>query len=165
MSRAPKLSLILSFVAVIAVGCLGANPGPTRYARYLQRERDLRRIDRLVASIPAYPRAHLTMRRDAATSYKISASSYLEAAPYSSDLYYDIDAPASGNRVQRHFRRALTGTGWICQFNIRAPGDPYGFHCRRGTSNISAFIADHSHYELVVFADTTRAPIPVVPGD
>jgi hypothetical protein len=66
--------------------------------------------------------------------------------------------------VQRYFRRVMHDLRWSCRFRHRSRGIPYGFGTRQGAV-VSAFIADHGHYELDVKADHPRPPIETVRGD
>jgi hypothetical protein len=59
----------------------------------------------------------------------------------------------------------MTTRRFTCQFHRRTRNVPYGFACRRNHQVVNAYIADNGHYELDVWADDRRAPIPTVPGD
>jgi hypothetical protein len=155
-----KLVLALLAVSLVASGCSGDG----RYAKYQHKSAAIRAIDALLATIPQYPGTRLTGRQDFPTSYHVP-DGFIDAEPYSSDLYYDLSASVSGATIQRYFRRVLHARGWSCQFRHRAPGVPYGFGCVRRGSTVSAYIADHGHYELDVAATHRRPPIQTVPGD
>jgi len=155
-----KLVLALFAVLLVASGCFGGS----RYATYQDKRAAIRAIDALLATIPQYLGARLTGRQDFPSSYHVP-DGFIEAEPYSSDLYYDLSTSVSGATIQRYFRRVMRARGWSCQFQRRAPGVPYGFGCVRRGSTVSAYIADHGHYELDVAATHRRPPIQIVPGD
>jgi hypothetical protein len=153
--------LALLAVSFVASGCSG---GGSRYATYQDKRAAIRAIDTLLATIPQYPGTRLTRRQDFSTSYHVPEG-FIEAEPYSSDLYYDLSTSVSGATIQLYFRRAMHARGWSCRFRHRAPGVPYGFGCVRRGSTVSAYIADRGHYELAVAATHRRPPITTIPGD
>jgi hypothetical protein len=157
-----KLAMGLLGFSLVASGCFD---GASRYAQYQDKTAAIRKIDALVATIPQYPGARQTASQYFGTSYKISASDYIEAEPYSSALYYDLASSVSGATLQRYFRRVMHDRRWSCRFRHRSRGVPYGFGCTRQGAVVSAYIADHGHYELDVKADHPRPPIKTVPGD
>lgn len=156
------LVLVLLALSLVASGCFGG--GTSRYAKYQDKKAAIRGIDMLLATIPQYSGARLTMRQDFPSSYHVPEG-FIEAEPYSSALYYDLSKSVSGAAIQRYFRRTMHARGWSCRFRHRAQGVPYGFACVRRGSTVSAYIADHGHYELDVAATHKRPPIQTVPGD
>jgi hypothetical protein len=146
---------------MLGSGCFGDN----RYAKYQHQKAAIRKIDELIATIPQYPGARVAGRQDFPTNYKVGVDHYIDAEPYSSDLYYDLSTSVSGAMLERYFRRVMLARGWSCSFQRRSRGVPYGFGCRRGQAVVGAYIADHGHYELDVAADNPRPPIKIVQGD
>jgi hypothetical protein len=159
--RASTVAVGLLAISVLGSGCFGAN----RYAKYQNRKAAIRKIDELIATIPHYPGARLAGRQDFSTNYKVGVDHYIDAEPYSSDLYYDLSKSISGATLERYFRRVMIARGWSCSFQRRSHGVPYGFGCRRAQAVVGAYIADHGHYELDVAADNPRPPIKIVQGD
>lgn len=153
--------LVLALPLLIA-GCYG-NSG--RYARYQHKAAAIRKIDVLLATIPQYPGARLAGRQDFSTNYKVGVDHYIDAEPYSSDLYYDLPQPVPGAKLQRYFGKVMDARGWTCRFQKRTRGVPYGFACTRRGDEVGAYIADHGHYELDVSVKTARPAIRTVEGD
>jgi len=162
------VALVVALLAIGASGCLGIGDtggGTGAYARYRHREQALAQIDAMLATFPQYPGARLSSRQDTGRSYKIARQTYIEAEPYSSDLYYELPQAVTAPQIRRYFRRVLTARGWRCTFNIRTRNVPYRFDCARGSRAIHAYVADRGHYELIVFASDAVPPIATVPGD
>jgi hypothetical protein len=153
--------LVLALPLLIA-GCYGDSG---RYARYQHKTAAISKIDALLATIPQYPGARLAGRQDFSTNYKVGADHYIDAEPYSSDLYYDLPQSVTGAKLQRYFRTVMGARGWTCHFQKRSRGVPYGFACTRRGDEVGAYIADHGRYELDVSVKTARPPIPIVGGD
>lgn len=161
-------ALVAVLLALATSGCLGTGgtgSGTGAYAQYRHRTQALEQIDAMLATFPQYPGARLSHRQDTGRSYKIARQTSIEAAPYSSDLSYELPQTVTAPQIRRWFRRVLTARGWRCTFNIRSRGVPYRFDCTRGRRAIHAYVADRGHYELVVFASDAVPPIPTVPGD
>ena len=149
MPRAPVVAFLVAAVGALAAGCSGQAEG-------------LRRIDALVAAIPRYPGAHLTQRQDSATDYKIASDRYVRARPYGSVLYYDVSARSGA--LEGWFRRVMLHGRFTCRAGDRGAKGTIWLRCRRGHEVVNVFV-ETDHYELDVWADDRRAPIPTVPGD
>ena len=156
-----RVALALIPVCLLTGACGGSN----RYARYQDRKGAIAGIEALVATIPQYPGAHRTGSQWFGSSYKLSATSYIEAEPYSSALYYDLSTSVTGATLQRYFRRVMIARGWNCSFQHRSRGVPYGFACDRRGASVGAYFADRGHYEFDVSTAQPRPPIPTVGGD
>jgi hypothetical protein len=160
--RSLRLAIGLLAPAVLASGWVGST---SRYAKYQDRTAAIEEIEALVATIPQYLGARRTGSQYLGTSYKLSPTDYVEAEPYSSALYYDLATTVSGATLQRHFRDVMRARHWSCRVRHRSRGVPYGFGCTRRGAVVSAYVADHGHYELHVTAEHPRPPIKTVPGD
>jgi hypothetical protein len=149
--------------AVLAGGC-GGSTGAVSYATFQHRDAAIAQIRFLVAAIPQYPGARESGSRYVGTSYHVTAG-FIEAAPYSAFVSYELPQTVSGPMVMAHFRRVLAEQGWSCRFQRRSRGVPYGFSCRLRHAELGAYVADHGHYELDVTADDRRPPIRTIQGD
>jgi hypothetical protein len=155
-------AIVLTLACVLAVACGSSS---SQYPRYQDKKGAIEKIEALVATIPQYPGAHRTTSQWSGTSYKLSYDRYIEAEPYSGDLYYDLSQSVTGAMLQRYFRRVMRARGWMCTFKLRSQGVPYGFACSRRGATVGAYIADHGHYELDVATNQERPPIKTVGGD
>ncbi len=145
---------------LLASGCGG---GTSRYAAYQDKKAAVRKIDAVIAGLPAYTGAHVRLRQDWGRWYHVPSDDFIEAEPYTSILYVDVAKTASGAALRSYFRSGLEGRGWNCSYS-RRPRPPYVLHCERGKASVT-FRLTNGHYELYVAADPARPPIPTVPGD
>ena len=145
---------------LLASGCGG---GTSRYAAYQDKKAAVRKIDAVIAGLPAYTGAHVRLRQDWGRWYHVPSDDFIEAEPYTSILYVDVAKTASRAALRSYFRSGLEGRGWNCSYS-RRPRALYVLHCERGKASVT-FRLTNGHYELYVAADPARPPIPTVPGD
>jgi hypothetical protein len=152
-------------VAVLALALLAAacGGGSSRYAMYQDKKASVRKIDAVIAGLPAYPGADVGERQDTGKSYHAAPDDFIEAEPYMSILYVDVARSVSRGTLRRFFRIGLVARGWRCSPSRSTPM-PYVLHCVRGPASVTFRITD-GHYELYVQADHVRPPIETVPGD
>ena len=148
MPRAPVVAFLVAAVGALAAGCSGQAEGLA--------DRRVRGRD------SALPRGAPTQRQDSATDYKIASDRYVRARPYGSVLYYDVSARSGA--LEGWFRRVTLHGRFTCRAGDRGAKGTIWLRCRRGHEVVNVFV-ETNHYELDVWADDRRAPIPTAPGD
>lgn len=152
-------TIVVLVLAVLVAGCGGSS----RYAPFQDKKAAVRRIDAVIAELPAYAGAHVAERQDIGASYHVPSDDFIEAEPYTSTLYVTVAKTVSGVALRRYFRGGLIARGWGCSPSRRTSA-PYVVHCVRGRASVT-FRLSTGGYELHVAAEHTRPPIRTVPGD
>ena len=143
-----RMAVVLALTCLVVVAC---GDGDGRYARYQDKKGAIAKVEALVATIPQYPGAHRTMSQFFGASYKLTDSTYIEAEPYWSALYYDLSQSVTGATLQRYFRRVLHASRLELSFPPSRAGRAATASAASVAGRSSARTSrDHGHYELDV---------------